>query len=109
MRAGRALAAALSCVVIGGACSSAPDFDKELATVRSWTATVDLAADERHAHATTRAYTARLFAEAADALEQSRHQLVQAAHSDDERARARASLDSLATALSRHQAEAVGR
>jgi hypothetical protein len=84
------------------ACGSAPDLAKELDTVRSWTATVELAASERRAGATTLTYTKRLFGNGVDALAQSRRALAEAARSDTERAQARAVTDSLAAALRSH-------
>jgi 6-phosphogluconate dehydrogenase len=105
----RSLSTALVLALFGGACSAAPDFAKELDTVRSWTATVNLADSESRAGAITHAFTARLLAAAAEEREQSRQSLQQAAHSDDERARARAAIDSLTSALQHTRRDAAGR
>lgn len=103
----RRLSAILGCAFASAACNSAPDLDKELDTVRSWTATVRLADSERHAGATTRAFTTRLLGDAAEALGQSRKILPQATHTDAERVRANAAIDSLAAALQGAQRRAV--
>jgi hypothetical protein len=101
MRIGRSISAALVLALSAAACNSSPDLDKELDTVRSWTATVDLATSEHHAGATPRHFTTQLLDEAAKALEASRQTLSQVAGSDEERGRARAATDSLATELQR--------
>ena len=107
LRALRSFSGGLGLGLMGTACASTPDFEKELATVHSWTATVTLAASERRAEVTTRAFTARLLAAAVASKEASRQSLRAAAHSDTDRARARRALDSLATAL--HSADGDAR
>jgi hypothetical protein len=86
-------------LLAAASCGSSPDLEKELDTVRSWTATVRLAADERRAHATTAAYTAQLRDRATKALEVANHGIPQAARSAPDRERARAAVDSLALAV----------
>ncbi|MDQ6633507.1 MAG: hypothetical protein M3Z10_01985 [Gemmatimonadota bacterium] len=101
----RSLVAITRLVISGGVvavclgCGSGSDLDKELATVRSWTATVHLAAEERHVGATTAAYTRQLRDRAAEALDQERQQLTKAEQSPDARARAMPALDSLTQAI----------
>jgi hypothetical protein len=97
----RSVSAALVVALAATACNSQPDFDKELDTVRSWTATVELAISEHHAGATPSHFTTQLLDEAGEALQESRQTLSRAARSDEERGRARAVTDSLATELQR--------
>jgi hypothetical protein len=80
-------------------CGSGSDLDKELATVRSWTATAHLAVEERRVGATSAAYTHQLRDRAAEALDQERQQLTTAEHSPDDRARVMPALDSLTQAI----------
>jgi hypothetical protein len=96
-----------SAMAVCGACNAGSDLDKELATVRSWTATAHLAVEERRAGATTARYTSQLRDRAAEALDAERRQLANAEHSSDDHTRARPVLDSLAQAL-RTLAEATG-
>jgi uncharacterized membrane-anchored protein len=90
---------ALLLAVAAAGCGSSPDLEKELDTVRSWTATVRLASDERRTHATTAAYTAQLRDKATQALDQAKNGIPQAAHSSADRKRAHAVVDSLARAV----------
>jgi hypothetical protein len=80
-------------------CGSPPDLEKQLDTVRSWTATMRLAADERRAHATTAAYTAQLRDRATQALATASHDIDRAARSPADRDRARTVVDSLDRAV----------
>jgi hypothetical protein len=57
--------------------------------------------EERRVGATTAAYTHQLRDRAAEALDQERQQLAQAARSPDDRARTMPALDSLAEAIHR--------
>jgi hypothetical protein len=81
------------------ACSSRPDPDEVLATVRSWTATTQLALEERRAGATTATYTRQLRDRAAKALDAARLTLAEAAATSDDRSHARPALDSLSLAI----------
>jgi Tfp pilus assembly protein PilF len=105
VRVRRSISAALVLALPAAACNSSPDPDKELDTVRAWAATVELATSEHHAGATPRHFTTHLLDEAAKALEESRQTLSEVARSDEERGRARAATDSLATALQRARQE----
>jgi hypothetical protein len=99
-KARRALAiVALSAPVVLGACGSTPELSKELDTVRSWTATAQLAAAERRAGATNRALTAQLSDAAHEALAEAGATLPNAAGPAAERSSVRAAVDSLAAAL----------
>jgi hypothetical protein len=80
-------------------CGGAPDLEKELDTVRSWTASVQLAAEERRSRATTTVYTSLLREKAERALGDARRALAAAARSASDRARATAAGDSLAQAI----------
>ncbi|MFL5608765.1 MAG: hypothetical protein ACJ8AD_20080 [Gemmatimonadaceae bacterium] len=89
------------------ACGGGSDPDKELATVRSWTATAHMAAEERRVGATTATYTSQLRDRALQALDEERQQLAKAARTPDDQARSRPALDSLAQAIRTLQ-EAAG-
>jgi hypothetical protein len=93
------LLAAIVATAASTACGSSPDLDKELATARSWTATARFAVEERRAGATTATYTSQLRDRAAKAFDEVRTTLGKAARTPDDRARARAGLDSLALAV----------
>jgi hypothetical protein len=80
-------------------CGGALDLEKELDTVRSWTASVQLAAQERRSRATTTVYTSLLREKAERALGDERRALAAAARSASDRARATAAGDSLAQAI----------
>jgi hypothetical protein len=90
------------------ACGSGSDLDKQLATVRSWTATAHLAVELRRAGATTARYTSQLRDRAVQALEDEHQQLAKTIQTPDARARLRPPLDSLAQAI-RSLDEEVGR
>jgi hypothetical protein len=81
------------------ACSSPRKLAKELDSVRSWTATAQLAAADRRAGSTNRALTAQLRDRANDALVSARAMLPSAAGTTAERASARTAVDSLAAAI----------
>jgi hypothetical protein len=86
-------------VALCAACGSGSDPGKELATIRSWTATAHLAFEERRAGATTATYTRQLRDRAARALDEERRQFAGAERTPGGRARARPALDSLAEAI----------
>jgi hypothetical protein len=88
------------------ACGGPPDFEKELDTLHSWTASVQLAVDQRRAHATTATYAARLREKAERTLVTQRRTLAAAARSVVDRERARSAADSLEGAIRRLNAEA---
>jgi hypothetical protein len=83
------------------ACGGAPELDKELDTVRSWTASVELASAELRTGAVTRRYGEQIRDRAAAALATSRTDLAVAADSP----RVRSATDSLDAALRSFGAE----
>lgn len=92
----RLIMAALSCAM---ACGGAPEPDKVLTTVRSWTATTQLAsADVRRGAISTRLAN-QLHDRAVQARQESATALAQAVRSPDDRRRAKAALDSLDVAI----------
>jgi hypothetical protein len=96
----RALAGVLVGISLAtSGCGGTPELDKELDTVHSWTATVDLAIDQRRSRAISGVFAAQIHEQANDALKQSHATLAKAVRTDDDRRRARASTDSLAFAL----------
>lgn len=94
----RHLAVALL-IAAAGACGGSPDLDKELDTLRSWTASVRLAAEQRRADATTATYAARLREKAARALADGRRTLATATRSPADHEKARSAADSLERAI----------
>jgi hypothetical protein len=95
----------LRSILVGAAlavgCGSPPDPEKQLETVRSWTATAALAADERHADAISARYARGLV----DAARAARAEAVQALSLSrrpaPDRARTSRALDSLDQAIDR--------
>jgi hypothetical protein len=110
-RASLALARlALATLAIGAAaCGSPPDLDKQLATVRSWSATMTLAREQRASGAITAILARQLHDRASKALGRSRSALARAAATPEERRRADASLDSLDLAVRALDAGAASR
>jgi uncharacterized membrane-anchored protein len=90
---------ALILTIAALACSSSPGLDAQLDAVRSWTATLHLAADQQRADAITAAYAAQLRGKATKALNAAHHGIPQAVRSPDDRARARMAVDSLEQAI----------
>lgn len=80
-------------------CKNSPDLQKELDTVRSWTATAHFAVTERQGGATTAAYTRQLHDRAAAALDEERKTVGEAARTSDDSSKARPVLDSLSAAV----------
>ena len=97
---------ALALAATAPACGGSADFAKELDSLRSWTASVQLAAEQRRVHATTATYTSRLREKAGRALDAQRRTLAAAAHSAADRERARSAADSLERAIRLLGAEA---
>ena len=87
-------------VLVGAAaCSSPPEASKQIATLRSWTATARLATREHRDGATPTKFTAQLGEEAATALGESRTALSKSPMSAAQRDSARAAIDSLSQAI----------
>jgi hypothetical protein len=99
------LGAALACVA---GCGSPPGVDEELATVRSWTATTDLATSEFRTGALSRRYVIQLAERAREARREATTALAAAAKAPHDGARAGAALDSLDEAI-RHLVPADAR
>jgi hypothetical protein len=89
-------AAAVSVVLLPSAgCGPPPELDSELKTAASWTATATLAAEQRRRGATSARYTAQVRDAALDARIATSATLATLVRTPDERARARAALDSM--------------
>ena len=104
----RALVRIGSLIVLGlsaAACGAPPELDKQLETLSSWTATMQLAREEHGAGAITTTYATQLRDGARSALEETRRTIGQAAHSRVDSAYAAAALDSLRTAIGQLGAE----
>ena len=96
---GLLLAAALT------ACGSPPELDKQLETLSSWTATMQLAREEHGSGAITTTYATQLRDGAQAALRQTQGTIGQAAHSKVDSSYAAAALDSLRAAIRQLNAE----
>lgn len=92
------LAAAFLLLAAGG-CSSAPDPDNALDSMRSWAVTARFTAAELRRGAVTATYTAEIRDVASKALDGTRRQLAQGAFSPEATARLVPAADSLATAV----------
>jgi hypothetical protein len=101
IRWGRQLLSPLIALAVAtlAACGGAPDPEKELDTLRSWTASVRLAAEQRRADAITATYAGRLSEEAARVLADERRTLAAATHSAADSEKARSAADSLGRAI----------
>jgi hypothetical protein len=98
-------AAPLAATLIAGGCGSPPKLDKQLETLASWTATMQLAREEHGSGAITTTYATQLRDGARTALQQSEQAIGQAAHSKVDSSYAAAALDSLRTAIRQLNAE----
>jgi hypothetical protein len=87
------------------ACGSPPELDKQLETLSSWTATMQLAREEHGSGAITTTYATQLRDGALSALEETKQTIGQAAHSKVDSAYAATALDSLRTAIRQLDAE----
>ena len=97
-----------SLLVVGlsaAACGSPPELDKQLETLSSWTATMQLAREEHGSGAITTTYASQLRDGALSALEETKRTIGDAAHTTADSAYAAAALDSLRTAIRRLGAE----
>jgi hypothetical protein len=97
--------ASLALGLFAAACRSAPKLDKQLETLSSWTATMELAREEHGSGAITTTYATQLRDGALSALEEANQTISQAAHSKIDSAYAAAALDSLRTAIRQLNAE----
>ena len=99
------IGALLVVTLIVAGCGSPPKLDKQLETLSSWAATMQLARDEHGSGAITTTYATQLRAAARTALQQSERTIGQAAHSKVDSSYAAAALDSLRTAIRQLNAE----
>src|SRR4051794_37311081 len=101
-----ARAAALMLGVLAAGCGSPPELNKQLETLSSWTATMQLAREEHGSGAITTTYATQLLRDgASSALDEAKQTIGQAAHSRADSAYAAAALDSLRTAIEQLNAE----
>jgi hypothetical protein len=91
-------------LVLAG-CGSPPELDKQLDTLASWTATMQLAAAEHRSHAITATAAAQLDDAAHKALDEVQRSLGEAARSRADSGRAIAAVDSLRDAMRQLEAE----
>jgi hypothetical protein len=101
VRVGSALVLGLS----AAGCGSPPELDKQLETLSSWTATMQLAREEHGSGAITTTYATQLRDGALSALDETKRTIGPAAHSKVDSAYAAAALDSLRTAIRQLGAE----
>ena len=95
---------ALAALILGAGCGAPPPLDKQLETLASWTATMQLAKERHGAGAITVTYATQLRDRADEAVQQASTTLGSAAKTRTDSAYAAAALDSLRTAI--HQLEA---
>jgi hypothetical protein len=98
-------AALIALGILAAGCGSPPPLDKQLETLASWTATMQLAREEHGSGAITTTYATQLRDGATSALDETRATIGQAAHSKVDSAYAAAALDSLRTAIAELNAE----
>jgi hypothetical protein len=91
--------------VLAAGCGSPPPLDKQLETLSSWTATMQLAREEHGSGAITTTYATQLRDGASSALDETKQTIGQAAHSRADSAYAAVALDSLRTAIAQLNAE----
>jgi hypothetical protein len=94
---------ALSVATTG--CGSPPELRKQLETLSSWTATLQLAREERGSGAITTTYATQLRDGARSVLEETTRTIGQAAHTAADSSHAAAALDSLNDAIRQLDAE----
>ena len=95
----------LALALTGIACGSPPPLDKQLETLSSWTATMQLAREEHGRGAITTTYATQLRDGAQTALQQTQQTIGKAAHSKTDSSYAAAGMDSLRTAIRQLSAE----
>jgi hypothetical protein len=91
--------------ILAAGCGSPPPLDKQLETLSSWTATMQLAREEHGAGAITTTYVTQLRDGASSALDETKQTIAQVTHSKTDSAYAAAALDSLRTAIRQLNAE----
>jgi hypothetical protein len=96
---------ALVAAFIAVGCGSPPPLDKQLETLASWTATLQLAKERHGAGAITITYATELRDQAAQALEDETRTIGESAHTRVDSSYAAAALDSLRGAIRQLEAE----
>jgi|SRR5215208_2532943 len=86
-------------------CGKPPELDKQLETLESWTATMQLAKEEHGSGAITATYATQLRDAARSALDEASRTIGQSAHSRVDSAYAASALDSLRGAIRQLEAE----
>src|SRR5215210_8536144 len=86
-------------------CGKPPELDKQLETLESWTATMQLAKEEHGSGAITTTYATQLRDAARSALDETSSTIGQSAHSRVDSAYAETALDSLRGAIRQLEAE----
>jgi len=97
--------ALVALALTAAACGRPPELDKQLETLSSWTATMQLAREEHGSGAITTTYATQLRDAASSALEETKQTIGQTAHSKVDSSYAAAALDSLRTAIRALNAE----
>ena len=96
---------ALAALLIGAGCGSPPPLDKQLETLASWTATMQLAKERHGAGAITVTYATQLRDRADEAFQQASTTIGQSARTRTDSAYAAAALDSLRGAIRQLESE----
>ena len=96
---------ALVAVVVAVGCGSPPPLDKQLESLASWTATVQLAKEQHGAGAITGNYATELRDQAKQALDGEARTIGESAHTRVDSSYAAAALDSLRGAIRQLDAE----
>jgi len=96
---------ALAAVVVAVGCGSPSSLDKQLESLASWTATIQLAKEQHGAGAITATYATKLRDQAAQALEEEKRTISESAHTRVDSSYAAAALDSLRGAIRQLAAE----
>lgn len=89
----------LAALAYAAACGGAPEPDKVLSTIRSWTATTQLASAEVRRGAVPKRLASQLHDRAIEARQESATALALTVRSPEDRQRAKAALDSLDIAI----------
>jgi hypothetical protein len=100
-----ALLAMLGAMLVAVGCGSPPPLDKQLETLASWTATLQLAKERHGSGAITITYAAELRDQAAQALDDGTRTIGESAHTHADSSYAAAALDSLRGAIRQLEAE----
>jgi hypothetical protein len=99
------LSLTFAALLTGVGCGAPPPIDKQLETLASWTATMQLAKERHGAGAITITYATQLRDRADEAFQQASTTIGQSAHTRTDSAYAAAALDSLRTAIRQLESE----